>query len=82
MLSLNKEHHWNLWMHVGSVLTHRLQLDIKAREAFLQVWTKGAGAHWDFLTVGCAEVHLEGEECSSKGLSRRNICGFSQEVST
>jgi len=55
MLSLNKEHHLNLWMHVGSVLIHCLQLDVKTREAFLQVWTKGPAGHWDFLTVGCAQ---------------------------
>lgn len=55
MLSLNKEHHWNLWVHVASVLTHCLQLCVKAREAFLHIWSKGADAHWDLLTLGCSE---------------------------
>lgn len=60
MLSLNKEHHWNLWMHVGSVLTHCLQFYAKAREAFLRVWSKGADAHWDLLTLGCSEGSFGG----------------------
>lgn len=52
MFSLNKEHHWNLWMHHW---TRHLQLDVKAGEMFFQVWNKGADADWDFLTLGYVE---------------------------
>lgn len=71
MLSLNKEHYWNLWTHVGSVLTRRLQLDVKAREAFLQVWKKGAGAYWDFLTLGCAEGSFGGRGLEFQGSEQK-----------
>lgn len=47
-------------MHVGSVLTRCLQLYIKAREAFLNVWSKGADGHWDLLTLGCSEGSFGG----------------------
>lgn len=71
MLSLGKEHHWNLRKRVGSVLTHCLQLDVKAREAMLT---------GTFLLLAVQKVCLEGEDCSSKGLNRRNVCDFSHEA--
>lgn len=66
-------------MHVGSVLTRCLQLYTKAREAFLHVWSKGADGH--SLPLAVQKVHLEGGDCNSKGVSRRNVCVFSWEVS-